>query len=506
MRFGIIEAVKGAVRRNGSRCRRLIPALLAGIALCGLANEAGAQRFAPAVTYDPGGYSRLYDVNGDGKPDIVSANASAKVVSVALNNGDGSFAAPTNYPVAIALLVIVLDLNGDGKPDIVNYGYDTGGANVVSVLINNGAGTFKPGVEYVFSGNPYFFDLNGDGKPDIIAVTGGSVSVALNNGDGSFPAKTSYPVFLTSSQFLVEDLNGDGKPDIISYGDSASSVLINNGNGAFKPRVDYTFSGTLQLYDLNGDGKPDVVSTNSGVNTVSVSLNNGNGTFGAKTSYRVTNPPAKALVSDLNGDGKPDILSSDFLGTSSVLINKGSGAFNSRVDYTFGAAPQLYDLNGDGRPDIIASNVGVAAVNVTLNNGDGTFAARTVYPITNSAASVQVVDLNGDGRPDILSSNGVEQPTSVLINNGNGAFKPSVDYAFGGLPVLNDLNGDGKPDVISDNYNANTLSVSSNNGDGTFSPRTDYPVTPAPRLFQSDGLEWRRRSRYNRGGNHIEKN
>src|SRR5215467_1631114 len=56
------------------------------------------------------------DVNNDGKLDVVTVNRSAGTISVALGNGDGTFAAPRSfaagsYPRALA----VADFNGDGK-------------------------------------------------------------------------------------------------------------------------------------------------------------------------------------------------------------------------------------------------------------------------------------------------------------------------------------------------------------------------------------------------------
>ena len=42
------------------------------------------------------------------------------------------------------------------------------------------------------------------------------------------------------------------------------------------------------------------------------------------------------------------------------------------------------DLNGDGRPDL--AGAGANAVSVMLGNGDGTFRAKTDFPIRNADA------------------------------------------------------------------------------------------------------------------------
>jgi hypothetical protein len=88
--------------------------------------------FLPAVTYDPGGQSFsvvIADVNGDGKSDLVVANAgfAEGVIGVLLGRGDGTFQPVVTYnsggnlPQSIA----VADVNGDGKPDLLagNCGY-----------------------------------------------------------------------------------------------------------------------------------------------------------------------------------------------------------------------------------------------------------------------------------------------------------------------------------------------------------------------------------------------
>jgi hypothetical protein len=54
----------------------------------------------------------------------------------------------------------------------------------VSVLFNNGDGTFAPAVDYLAGTSPQAVvavDLNGDGKPDLAVANGGStVSVLLD--------------------------------------------------------------------------------------------------------------------------------------------------------------------------------------------------------------------------------------------------------------------------------------------------------------------------------------
>ncbi len=86
------------------------------------------------------------DLDGVNGPDLAVANASSDNVSVLLNQGDGTFATAVAYtagngPVSVA----IGDLDGVNGPDlaVANVSSDD-----VSVLLNQGDGTFAAAVAY----------------------------------------------------------------------------------------------------------------------------------------------------------------------------------------------------------------------------------------------------------------------------------------------------------------------------------------------------------------------
>ena len=68
-----------------------------------------------------------------------------------------------------------------------------------------------------------------------------TLSVLLNNGNGTFAAAVTYNVGTEPYSVAVGDLNGDNNPDlaVANNSDNNVSVLLNNGNGTFVAAVDY---------------------------------------------------------------------------------------------------------------------------------------------------------------------------------------------------------------------------------------------------------------------------
>jgi hypothetical protein len=336
---------------------------------------------------------------------------------------DGFLGFRLDYRVAdYTAFPAVGDVNGDGKPDIVTVGSGIDRNGVISVLLNTGTGTFGNRRDYAGGSElrlPTLGDVNGDGKLDIVTSHGdwsvpGSVGILLNAGDGTFHSRQEYPVGYHPMHLAVGDVNGDGRNDIVTANQSGSvTVLQNTGNGVFTRR-DYAVgpweSWGLALGDVNGDGKLDIVTT-AGFYRVVVLLNAGDGTFGSRQDYNSGYVMSVAL-GDVNGDSHLDIVTAGSNNVG-VFLNAGDGTFGNRQDYYVGREDfscdvwgvALGDINGDGKLDIVATiYLEPEYFSVLYNQGDGTFGNRQDYE-PGGLVTATVGDVNNDGYADVVATN-----------------------------------------------------------------------------------------------------
>jgi hypothetical protein len=256
---------------------------------------------------------------------------------VLLGRGDGSFQSKLDYRTGRDPGSIVIgDVNGDGQPDLATADV---GADTVSVLLNRGGGGFVLNAHYLTGSRPVsaaIGDLNGDGLLDLATANSDSksVSVLLNRGDGSFLGRRDYRKGSHPRSIAIGDLNGDGKPDLAAgtdFNPSALSVLLGRGEGTFAARRELPSPGAaiaqVAIGDINRDHRPDLVTVTAGVgagSAVSVFLGRGDRRFQAPVYYRlVESDPESIAIGDLNGDRRPDLATANYnSSTASVLLNR----------------------------------------------------------------------------------------------------------------------------------------------------------------------------------------
>jgi hypothetical protein len=151
------------------------------------------------------------DVNGDGKPDLISANAYDGTLTVFTNNGDGSFSLDATLNVGLSSgsspeNVVAVDVNGDGKLDLVSADF---GDDTLTVLINDGSGGFTSsstlgvGVAGSEPNSVAAADVNGDGKPDLISANFGTSTLSVLLNETTFTFAPSLAISLTGPNTVV---------------------------------------------------------------------------------------------------------------------------------------------------------------------------------------------------------------------------------------------------------------------------------------------------------------
>jgi hypothetical protein len=422
-----------------------------------------------------------------------------------MGKGDGTFQAPEqnatgNFPQAIAG-----DFNGDGYPDVVTANPD----GTVSVLLGNGDGTFRAATEFgatsgSWPGSIIAGDFNGDGRLDLAVTSqsGDDVSIFLGLGDGTFAPPTYYAVGKSPLALVAGDFNGDGHLDL-AVADSGSddvSILLGNGDGTFKPAIRYPLEispQNLVVGDFNGDGRLDLAvvgnANNAGIGEVSVLLGQGDGTFQAVAPFAVPYQTDALAAGDFNGDGHLDLaVAGQYDDQVRIFLGQGNGSFVLGGSFT--ARDPIYslvaqDLNGDGKPDLVVNSYGGSSV--WLGNGDGTFRPDGTLPGTAYVNSVAAADFNADGKVDLLVTSDVSNSVTVLLGNGDGTFAEAGQFAtfptasYTSPPAV-DVNGDGIDDVLMVDAAGDILYRRGIPGrPGTFEP----PVTINPG-FRSRDIAW----------------
>ncbi len=409
------------------------------------------------------------DFNGDGRPDVVVLGRYS--LSVLLNTGSGRFGAPrviglpSVYGPVRVNAVVAGDVNGDGVPDIVT----ADSAGHLYAFLGNGDGTFQsPVVKAIATGDIYGLalgDVDGDGHVDVVAAANGSDQVQICNGlgDGRFRCAGTINLPGPPIRIALRDFNGDGRLDFAVTTSATDStfqhtyafVYLGDGKGGYGGTPSSTllvpgYGWGIAVGDLNGDGVPDLVFGSNG-NSISVSLGAKGGLYGSPKSYASGisggSAPQDVAIADVNGDGLPDVIAANAgESTVSVFINQGRGVFGAPENFAAGdsSAGQGYvypllvrDVDGDRLPDILTVNANPNStgernntVSVYLHNHAPKVANEAFTTQENRSVSgvIAATDADADSLSFSLSSHPAHG--GIALDPGTGAFDytPNQNY------------------------------------------------------------------------------
>jgi hypothetical protein len=310
--------------------------------------------------------SHILDVDGDGWPDIITGGWSEEGIWWYRNPGKSAVAQGTPWDQDLPWeghrlartrgtmeMFALHDFDGDGRPELYSanyhkteplevwrFGKDAQGGFVLTPFVLGAQG----------GGHGFAFgDVDGDGREDVLTEVGWYQRPAGDPFAGPWKLHPESALPHPSCPFVVKDLNGDGRLDII-FGRAHDYGLywweqrppLPDGTTVWSQHVideSWSQAHALALADLDGDGQEELIAGKciwaheggdpGAGDAPAIYYYKWNPRSATFTRHTISAPGAGAAlgrqyrVVDLDGDGRADLVAPSRLGLW-VFFNRGS--------------------------------------------------------------------------------------------------------------------------------------------------------------------------------------
>jgi len=262
----------------------------------------------------------------------------------------------------------VFDVNGDGIPDIVCGGYWYEGPNFRT---RHKICDIKPQGDYLCDFSDYPMDVNGNGKIDIITSSWWSGGIFWRENPGDNGEWTTHKIIDCGSCETVRyfDIDNCGTAEIFpnNPGEPAFFLkLVKDAQGKGTGKFDKYVIGEqkaghgMGFGDIDGDGKIELI-----LNTGILHMPEGGplaGLWSFSEEYKMeSGPSVPILAHDVNGDGHMDIIVGAGHGFGLFWYEQGKDENGKRTwkCHTIDSAwsqyhdMQMADIDGDGELELV---------------------------------------------------------------------------------------------------------------------------------------------------------
>lgn len=431
-------------------------------------------------TIDLGGDFVVFDIDGNGLPDIVRQSEHKNRLAVLYQTSPLSFQRQYielnwNHCCNPSAKMSVGDLDNDGDLDLV-FPEQGSVDNDISWFENINGELFKHQIHGELDGIriPKMVDWDGDGDLDIFAtVASGAIGstedelILYENIDGeNFINWRLHDALDHAADVEFADIDGDGDLDAFATArDADDLVWLRNDGFQANWVTDTIFSEGNQPLgiatdDLDGDGDADVVMCSWNDDKVFGFLNDGSGNFNPLVIDASIDGPTEAEIADLDGDGDKDIavVATETANSVVIYLNDGSENFSEQILFSgeVGQDIEIGDWNQDGIPDVFAcfTDSDVHVIGFIYDNGS--YMENTIQLQNDDVHSIKLYDIDKDNDLDIISGHGGTfnmEPilyANIFTENEIENSIPLTDNEDGYITGIDvgDVDNDGTPDII----------------------------------------------------------